>query len=292
MSSEEKTQVLFRNSAGVTQVTSPVAGGFARPNPGGRRHPPATGSAPPNVPPVSTPPVPSPVVNRDQPKLVSAENPLLAAASPLLNKMANLSLHAESHEAASFRDWCVQQINLLDRTCLQNQVGEETRHYTRYVICTAMDELVNKSPWGAGVWSKQSLLSQFHGETGGGERFFQLLEYLQQHPAQNIALLELMYVCLGLGFEGKYRVDAQGYGQLQLLRDNLFHLIRMQKGEPERDLSPHWQRLTKRRNPLSRYLPLWVVAAVVGAIMLATYSGFSYKLNERSSQILSQLERK
>ena len=169
-------------------------------------------------------------------------------------------------------------------------MSEETRHYARYVWCTVLDELVNKSAWGGGVWSKQSLLSQFHGETGGGERFFQLLSFLQEYPAKNLHLLELMYVCLGLGFEGKYSLDSRGYAQLESLRDNLFHLIRMQKGEPERDLSPHWQRVTKRRNPLARYLPLWVVVAVVGVIMLATFSGFSYLLSERTSAIVAQLE--
>ena len=307
MTEEEKTQVLFRDSARVTQVTRPVAGGFARPNPGGRR--------PNNVPPSPQPPPMAPSMSpsispskpvstgpdnyrlfgdglaMDGANLQLTGNPLLAAGSPLLDKMAQLNLQTETLDANGFRAWCVQHIDQFDQHCLRQQMGEETRHYARYALCTAIDELVNKTHWGAGVWSKQSLLSQYHGETGGGERFFQLLEFLQQRPAQNLALLELMYVCLGLGFEGKYSVDAQGFGQLQSLRDNLFYLIRNQKGEPERDLSPHWQRVTQRRNPLSRYLPLWVVASVMGAIMLATYSGFSYLLNERSTEIVSQLER-
>ena len=305
MDNEEKTLVQIRNADGVTQSSSPVAGGFARPNPGGRSKAPP----PPRQPhPAAGPPPAAPYPQAAgagffQAGALSeqgwgggllpraADNPVVGAASALLEKIAQLAVQAEAHEVMSYRDGCVQQLQTFEQQLLQQDVNEETRFYARYVLCTVIDELVNKTHWGSGVWSKQSLLSQFHGETGGGERFFQLLDYLQQTPAKNIHLLELMYVCLGLGFEGKYRLDARGYAQLEALRDNLFHLIRLQKGEPERDLSPHWQRVTKRRNPLSRYLPLWVVVAVVGVLMLGTFSGFSYLLNERSEGLLQQLER-
>ncbi|MGC1509623.1 type IVB secretion system protein IcmH/DotU [Ketobacter sp.] len=304
MNNDEKTVVQFKNAEGITQTSRPVAGGFARPNPGGRSAPPpvnngfgATAAATAqNSPPAgfnNNQPLPGPA-SVALPLPVAAgyglDNPLLAAAEELLSKMAQLAARHETQDVLAFRDWCTRQIQGFEQRCLQQDVAEEARHYARYVLCTVMDELVNKTPWGIGVWSKQSLLSQFHGETGGGERFFQLLEYLQQTPAKNLPLLELMFVCLGLGFEGKFSLDARGYAHLEELRDNLFHLIRMQRGEPERDLSPHWQRVTTRRNPLTRYLPLWVVVAVVGVIMLATFSGFSYLLNERSSAILSQLE--
>lgn len=314
MSTEDKTLVQIRNADGVSQAAHPIAGGFARPNPGGRSKPPPVSPQPEPAPSPSWPPPSSPPQAAagnsgffqpgSQAGVMAGQgwgygvqqgraldNPLLAAASGLLERMAQLSAQNEAHDVMSYRDGCVQQLQIFEQQLLHNDSSEETRYYARYVLCTVMDELVNKTHWGSGVWSNQSLLSQFHGETGGGERFFQLLEYLQQSPAKNLHLLELMYVCLGLGFEGKYRLDARGYAQLEALRDNLFHLIRMQKGEPERDLSPHWQRVTQRRNPLSRYLPLWVVVAVVGVLMLGTYSGFSYLLNERSSALLTELER-
>jgi type VI secretion system protein ImpK len=52
------------------------------------------------------------------------------------------------------------------------------------------------------VWSRHSLLVTFHNETWGGEKFFQLLAKLAQNPQQHAHLLELMYYCLALGFEG------------------------------------------------------------------------------------------
>jgi len=296
MTVEDKTIVQFRNASGQLQNSRPVAGGFARPTPGGK------GGARP-VPP---PPPQAAMVNGQQPLqggmswgvmpgtevLPGLENPLLGAARELIQAMAQLATQTESRDSLAFRDWAAQQIQRFEHQCLQLDVHEEIRFFARYVLCTVLDELVIKTPWGSdGVWSRQSLLSQFHGETNGGDRFFQLLEYLQQAPARNLHLLELMYVCMGLGFEGKFKLDQRGYAQLETIRDNLFHLLRRQKGEPERDLSPHWQRVTQRRNKLASYFPWWVVAAVIGVIMLGTYSGFSWLLAEKNQQMLSRLER-
>ena len=306
MSTEDKTLVQFKNANGEIQNSRPVAGGFARPNPGGRGGarpappPQAVGQSPVGgfPPTVSPPAVSSPWSGMQGMHGVGAasvsvmENPFLGAGRELLREMAQLTTQTESRDPLLFRDWCVQQIQRFEHACLQRDVNEEARFFAHYVLCTVLDELVIKTPWGGdGVWTRQSLLSQFHGETNGGERFFQLLDYLQQAPARNVYLLELMYVCMGLGFEGKYKLDQRGYAQLEGIRDNLFHLIRMQKGEPEPDLSPHWQRVTQRRNKLARYFPLWVVAAVIGVIMLGTYSAFSYLLVEKQHQLISRLER-
>jgi type VI secretion system protein ImpK len=285
MNMDDKTVVQFRNADGVTQASKPIAGGFARPNPGGRRAKP--GPAPEPIPQVSVPAFVEPRASEQV--CSSSANPLLSAAQPLLEKIAQLALQSEDYDVIMFREGCCQQLQRLEQQWLHSDINEESRHYACYVLCTVLDELVSKTHWGRGRWSEQSLLSQFHGETGGGERFFQLLDYLQQAPAKNLNLLELMYVCLGLGFEGKYRLDSRGHAQLEELRDNLFYLLRAQKGEPERDLSSHWQSLVQRRNPLSHYLPLWVVAVLVSIILLASYSGFAYLLNDRTQALLLNL---
>lgn len=304
MSTDDKTLIQLRTADGRAQTAAPIAGGaaaFARPNPGGQFQPPPPPprhrqSVPEPVNPGTAAPWPEPGMQPDamlwaEPVVSAADNPLRAAAGPLLRRMAYLNAAAETQDAGAYREACVQDLQRFERTLVQQDVGEEVRFYARYVLCTVLDELVNKTPWGSGVWSRQSLLSQFHGETGGGERFFQLLGYLKQSPGRNLHLLELMYFCLGLGFEGRYRLQAQGRAELETLREDLYHQIRQQRGEPEPDLSPHWQRPASRRNPLSRYLPLWVVAALVGVLMLATFSGFSYLLHQRSGAILQQLER-
>src|SRR5690606_40799872 len=86
---------------------------------------------------------------------------------------------------------------------LQEGVENSQVMATRYVLCTAIDEAVVTTPWGnESEWSQMSLLSSFHNETFGGEKFFQLLERLSRNPVKHLLMLELMYLCLALGFEG------------------------------------------------------------------------------------------
>src|SRR5690606_2760817 len=113
-----------------------------------------------------------------------------------------------------------------------------------------------------------SLLSQFHNETWGGEKFFLMLDRAIREPARNLALLEFLYVCLALGFEGKYRVLERGRAQLDQVRDNLYRTLRQVRGEYERELSPHWRGVEDRRSRLARFVPLWAVAAFTGLLLL------------------------
>ena len=123
----------------------------------------------------------------------------------------------------------------------------ETIVAARYALCTLIDETAAGTPWGAsGASAQQGLLAMFHGETEGGEKFFQILARLAENPRANLDVIELMYVCLELGFEGRYRVLDGGHRQLDAVRQRVLAIIRQQRGEHERDLSANWHGAQQR----------------------------------------------
>ena len=113
---------------------------------------------------------------------------------------------------------------------------------------------------------------------------------MKEQPAENLYILELMYIFLSLGFEGKYKVIHRGREVIEQMRDDLFTIIRRQRGEYERSLSPSWQGLGQSRNSLAQYLPMWVIASIVGAILLLSYSGFRVWLYDSSSPVVEKLD--
>jgi type VI secretion system protein ImpK len=139
------------------------------------------------------------------------------------------------------------------------------------------------------VWSNRGLLISFHNETWGGEKFFTALERLLAQPRANLNLLELMYLCLALGFEGRYRVREGGRDQLNQMREQLFQTIRSQRGEPESELSPHWQGVGKPQDPLRHSLPLWVFSTLAAVTLLALFTVFSFALNRDSDPVYLSL---
>jgi type VI secretion system protein ImpK len=132
-------------------------------------------------------------------------------------------------------------------------------------------------------------LSVFHGETSGGEKSFLICERVCQSPGENLDIIELFYICLSLGFEGKYRLMNRGREPLEQLKDNLFAIIRRYRGDYERALSPRWMGLGNLRNPITEYIPLWVVASLVAGLLFFSFTGFKYWLYTTATPITQSL---
>jgi len=268
-------------------------GTVVRPMPGGRA--PSNQPAQPQVhqpyqpqvaPPVSMPRNATP----DEFATTHGLNPLVNAAATLLAVFSKTRESLSHPNVGSLHQQLDREVKAFDTKARNAGVKEDTVMVARYLLCTILDEAVLNTPWGAeSAWNQRTLLGIFHKETAGGEKFFAILDRLRNSPAENIEVLELIYICLSLGYEGKYRVVARGRDQLEQLRDDLFHIIRSYRGEYERSLSPCWQGLSDSRNTLLNYIPMWVVASVVVGLMALTYSGFRYWLDQSSGSVTQQL---
>ena len=265
-----------------------------RPRPGGRT--PRGGSAESAAPSRESAPPPRAAPRRAPPVAAgevrgSGLNPLVNAATTLLVLVAQLRGTARNPDVAALRGQVVQELKNFDSSAREAGLSNESVLSARYALCTVLDETVLSTPWGSeSPWARQTLLSAFHKETWGGEKVFQVLEHMLGAPARNIDFLELMYICLALGFEGKYRVLEQGRRQLEQIEDNLFRAIRSQRPDFERELSPHWQGVVDRRSALVRYVPLWVVGAVAAALLTALYVFFSFMLSDASEPAFARLQ--
>lgn len=257
-----------------------------RPVPGGRRSGTSSREG------VAAPVVPA--ADRHIPPLPQLQgrstNRLVDAAGTLLSLVGQLRGTTSHPDIDSLRGHVEQEVKTFENTARAGGADTETVSTARYVLCTLIDETVMSTPWGnESVWSEQTLLAKFHQEAWGGEKFFSILDYLLQETARHIDLLELMYLCLAMGFEGKYRVQDQGERQLQSIQENLFYTIREIRGEFERELSPHWRGVEDQRNLLVRYVPLWVLGAILGVLLLAIFVGFRVSLNSNADPVFQQL---
>ena len=213
-------------------------------------------------------------------------NPLVNAASMLI-AVFEKTRHSVSHpDVGGLYKRLINEIKAFDSRAKEQGIRPEVVLAARYIMCAALDEAVLNTPWGAeSAWPQKTLLSTFHNETAGGEKFFLILDRMRESPADNLYILELIYICLSIGFEGKYRVIHRGKELVEQIREELFGVIRTYRGDYERALSPSWQGLGKIRNTLAEYVPMWVVASIVGGFMLLSYSGFRVWLYQSSSPV-------
>ncbi|KJH85148.1 type IVB secretion system protein IcmH/DotU [Pseudomonas sp. KSR10] len=214
-------------------------------------------------------------------------NPLVAAASSLLSEVVRLKHSYEGEDLHALNQRLSGELKLFEHRALHDGAESSQVMAARYVLCTAIDEAVVTTPWGnESEWSQMSLLSSFHNETFGGEKFFQLLERLSRNPVKHLPMLELMYLCLSLGFEGKYRVMPRGMVELEAVRDSLYRQIRQLRGDVPREVSPHWQGLRDTRRRLVRIVPWWLVTLFTLICLVTLYAGFAWVLGEHRDTVL------
>jgi type VI secretion system protein ImpK len=214
---------------------------------------------------------------------VAVLNPLVSVASTLLGLISSLRMVRQAPNIPSLRASLTQAVQRFEADA--QRLGLPNGHVVaaRYILCTALDEAVANTPWGAqAAWNKQSLLVQFHNETWGGEKVFQLMAKLSQDVATNRNLLELMYCVLALGFEGRYRVIDNGRAQLDSVRQRLSELVRKDRRPPDPDLSPHWRGQATGKGRLTDGIPLWIVGTVLALALALIYLAFRMSLNYRS----------
>ncbi|BCX71245.1 type IVB secretion system protein IcmH/DotU [Pseudomonas izuensis] len=219
-------------------------------------------------------------------------NSLVAAASGLLSEVVRLKQSATGEDLPALNKRLSTALNHFVDRALNRGVESSQVSTARYVLCTVIDEAVVTTAWGKeSEWSRMSLLSTFHNETSGGERFFQFLDRLSKNPVKHLPMLELMYLCLALGFEGKYRIQPRGHQELENLRDALYRQIRQSGADIPRELSPRREALDEgRRHRLVRIVPGWMVALITVVCLVVMYSGFAWVLGEQRDSVLKPFQ--
>ena len=217
-------------------------------------------------------------------------NRINAAAATLFSLVSRIRNRAQHMDPEKLRRSVVAEVREFENRALQNGVDAQDVKIARYAICATLDDVVLNTPWGGqSIWAQQSMVGTFHKETVGGDRFFDLLARLEKEAANNIDLLEFLYMCLSLGFEGRLRVEQRGTEKHLEIRAGLARIIRAQRGPVEKDMSPHWQGEDKPHKVLSVWKPLWITTATVALMMMAVFLTFSWVLNRSSDRVLGQL---
>ena len=224
--------------------------------------------------------------------LMSASlNPLVSAASPLLSTAPRIRVMVQHANPAGLKDALADGVRKFEAQARADGLPNEQVIAARYILCTLLDESAASTPWGgSGVWAGQSLLVLFHNETWGGEKVFQLMSKLAENVPANRNLLELLYVVLAFGFEGRYRVLTDGKAQLDSVRVRLSQMLKQQRGEADKALSPRWQGVPARVAKLGSGLPMWVVISFAALLLMGIYIAMRLSINGVSDPVASILQ--
>lgn len=169
---------------------------------------------------------------------------------------------------------------------------EKVMRLAKFALAAFVDEtvLTNKFPLRE-EWEKYPLQLEYFGEHLAGNKFFDRLEAMLKQAENAADAIEVYYVCLLLGFKGKYAV----YGQ-----DELENVIRRTAETLQRigrlkhiELSPN-AFVKDQPEPPKKYpfLPAWAKAVAGAGLVLSILIYFVLLFVMRSSMLdaLKKLE--
>ena len=179
-------------------------------------------------------------------------------------------------DAAAFRHHTREAIRTAASQALAAGYPADDVKYATFAVVAFLDESVlnSQNPIFAD-WARKPLQEELFGTHIAGEVFFQNLQQLlgRNDSADLADLLEVPYLCLLLGFGGRYSVGSRG--ELSQVMNMTAEKIRRIRGRFA-GLSPSWMlpadKVTSRGDPWVRKLGIIAaVCAIVTILLFITY---------------------
>lgn len=155
----------------------------------------------------------------------------------------------------------------MERRCREVGIAAEDFHEARYAIAAFIDEQVLRMEWpGRLQWVSRPLQLLYFNENTAGEGFFAHVAALQTQ-AHRAHVLEIYYLCLALGFQGKYAVRGEAMAPV-------FDQVgaEVSRALPASDvISPHGERIETLRTLVQRERPIVALSAGLLGVAVVTF---------------------
>ncbi|MFZ2314614.1 MAG: type IVB secretion system protein IcmH/DotU [Gammaproteobacteria bacterium] len=213
-------------------------------------------------------------------------NPVVDTASYLISVLGKLKELKSYRQLSKLQSELVQEVNFFQETLNNLGYNGEYVVVSRYVICAVFDDIITNTAWGAqGQWDAHSLLAAFNLDTQHQDKFFSILERAVKEPSVYIDLMELMYICLSMGYKGQYRATEHNQYQLEQITHHLYKHIRAHRGNFSKTLSPTPLKpaAETKKTISSRISPLFVFFVTV-CLVTTIFVGLGYLMDVISNE--------
>lgn len=218
-----------------------------------------------------------------------ASDRLADAFAPCFALLLKLRSVEKFGDPARLRDRIRGLLEEARHAARENGISPEDIDRARFAVVAFVDETVLKSDWPQKeAWMARSLQFEMYERYDAGEEFFNRLEQLRANPSDNIEVLEVYYLCLALGFQGRYQL--QNSTETAVIAENLYNELKRASRAGDDPLSPHGtpgdQAFTRMRNRL----PAWAVAAFTVVLAGIIYLAMSLYASSSAEQARAQIQ--
>jgi len=212
---------------------------------------------------------------------------MLEIASPIIARIIDFQQNNENitHE---FKNTIMRLFENMSSQMKSQGFEAEVTNDVQYALAALIDEVVMTSSWEfRNEWMAEPLQLTLFGEHLAGEDFFNKLEKLHADSSRNIELVELYYLCLQLGFKGRYHNEQDS--QLNNITNNTLQCIQQIRGHTSPKLCNSHPINTNRKKTLVLLRPRNVFP-LMGILILILYCTYWINITITANDTSKELE--
>lgn len=188
-------------------------------------------------------------------------------------------------EPCALRKLILHYAELFKKNCIALCITSQQIQRATYALVALLDETVLSSNGSCyDYWITNPLQLELFGDTLAGQHFYDTLETMLQSPEKNKEVLKIYYLCLCLGFQGKFKLGNTE--EREEIICTLAQVLLKNSSHTASGLSPHgfptilsadigkWD---KKRIMLGLY-------GLVGAVVITIWWGILFFLTRQSFQ--------
>jgi type VI secretion system protein ImpK len=173
-------------------------------------------------------------------------------------------------------------IDRFDANCKSVGIKTEKKDLAKYSLISLIDEKVIALPkkWSE-PWSSQPLQFDYFQKIIAGERFFENLDTMMKDVGEYADVIEVYYLCLCLGFKGKYSNDKSSIDEL--IKNVARTLV---KHRPQVAMPPPPSGAERRERRTVPLIPTWAIVSSTAAIVILLWIGAWAMVSRQSRSLL------
>ena len=195
------------------------------------------------------------------------KNDLVAFAGPIFDLILRIKagIVAPSNE---LRPQVAAMLADFEKRADRYRFNHKIVQVAKFALASFVDEtvLTNNFPL-RDEWEKYALQLEYFGEQLAGNKFFEKLDAMLKQIETTQDAVEIYYVCMLLGFKGRYGVYEQEK-LLAIMQKTANVLVKVGKIKPI-ELSPNWLANDQPKPPEKRGMPVWAKISALSGLGLA-----------------------
>jgi type VI secretion system protein ImpK len=210
--------------------------------------------------------------------------------APCFTLVLQLRAAADFGDAAVLRRRILDLLDLSEREAMRAGIPSEDLRLAKFALVAFLDETILSSDWHQkDRWIAQPLQLELYDRYDAGEEFFVQLERLRAQPAAHAEVLEVFYLCMALGFKGRYQIVQQE--QIRVLIEGTYADLSRLPGMVAGALAPHGKPRDQVATEVRSKLPTWVIVAAAAVVALVLYATLSWINHRQAQQVADEIRR-